>query len=168
MKPPRLKKHHFHSKLLCQKPMLRQIEWWLQNGLITESGVLPVTTLFFWKICFNFRTSSKELIWCNNDPNVRICIFCKCWSLILGCFSLWVPLKAVQRAWKFLSRKSSENLPSKNLTVFFYSWFLFLVSKVYSWRPECFILFIKVDKSCFLFIRQLLPWLHVFTICHLN
>ena len=50
-------KHHFHSKLLCQKPMLRQIEWRLQNGPITKSGVLPVTTLFFWKICFSFRTS---------------------------------------------------------------------------------------------------------------
>ena len=53
----RLKTHHFHSKLLCQKPMLRQIEWRLQNGPITKSGVLPVTTLFFWKICSSFRTS---------------------------------------------------------------------------------------------------------------
>ena len=44
-----LKTHHFHSKLLCQKPMLRQIEWRLQNGLITKSGVLPLATLFFWK-----------------------------------------------------------------------------------------------------------------------
>ena len=26
--------------------MLRQIEWRLQNGPITRSGVLPVTTLF--------------------------------------------------------------------------------------------------------------------------
>ena len=49
--------HHFHSKLLCQKPMLRQIQWRLQNGAITKSGVLPVTTLFFWKICSSFRTS---------------------------------------------------------------------------------------------------------------
>ena len=29
--------------------MLRQIEWRLQNGPITKSGVLPVTTLFFGK-----------------------------------------------------------------------------------------------------------------------
>ena len=43
LKPLRLKIHHFHSKLFCQKPMLRQIEWRLQNGPITESGVLPVT-----------------------------------------------------------------------------------------------------------------------------
>ena len=49
MKALRLKTHHCHSKLLCQKPMLRQIEWRLQNGHITESGVLPVTALFFRK-----------------------------------------------------------------------------------------------------------------------
>ena len=41
---------------------------------------------FFWKICFSFRTSWKELIWCTNDPNVHICIFCKRWSFTLGWF----------------------------------------------------------------------------------
>ena len=46
----RLKTHYFHSNLLCQKPILRQIEWQLQNEPITQSGVLPVTTLFFVKI----------------------------------------------------------------------------------------------------------------------
>ena len=81
-----MKTHHFHSKLLCHKPMLRHLEWRLQNGPITKSGVLPVTTLFFWKICSSFRTSWKELIWCSNDPNVRICIFRKRWSLVLGWF----------------------------------------------------------------------------------
>ena len=39
--------------------MLRQIEWRLQNGPILKSEVLPVTTLFFWKICSGFRTSSQ-------------------------------------------------------------------------------------------------------------
>ena len=34
----------FPFKLLCQKPMLKQIEWRLQNGPITKSGILPVTT----------------------------------------------------------------------------------------------------------------------------
>ena len=29
--------------------MLRQIEWRLQNGAFTKSGVLSVTTLFFGK-----------------------------------------------------------------------------------------------------------------------
>ena len=42
--------------------MLQQIEWQLQNGPITKSGVLPVTTLSFWKICSRFRASLKELI----------------------------------------------------------------------------------------------------------
>ena len=49
--------NHFHSKLLCQKPMFRQIEWQLQNGPITKSWVLPVTTSFLWKICSSFITS---------------------------------------------------------------------------------------------------------------
>ena len=46
----------FSFKLLCQEPMLRQIEWRLQNGTITKSVDLPVTTLFFWKIYSSFRT----------------------------------------------------------------------------------------------------------------
>ena len=42
--------------------------------------------LFFWKICFSFRISWKELIWYINDPDVHIRIFCNRRSLILGCF----------------------------------------------------------------------------------
>ena len=30
-----------------QKPMLRQIEWCVQNRPITKNGVLPVNPLFF-------------------------------------------------------------------------------------------------------------------------
>ena len=41
---------------------------------------------FFWKFCFSLRTSSKELIWCANDPNAHIRTFCKCWSFIWGYF----------------------------------------------------------------------------------
>ena len=37
----------FYLKLLCKKLMLRQIEWRLQNGPFTKSGVLLVTTLLF-------------------------------------------------------------------------------------------------------------------------
>ena len=37
--------------------MLRQIEWQLQNGPITQSEVLPVTTLFFG----NFFSSLEPL-----------------------------------------------------------------------------------------------------------
>ena len=44
------------AKLLCQKPMLRQIAWGVQNGPITKNGVLPVTKYFpFSKILFQFR-----------------------------------------------------------------------------------------------------------------
>ena len=35
----------FHTKLPFQKPMLRQIEWGVQNWPITKEGVLPVATL---------------------------------------------------------------------------------------------------------------------------
>ena len=78
--------HHFHIKLPHQKPMLRQIKWWLQNGPITKNGVLPATTLFFWKFCFSLRTPYKELICCTNNPNVHICTFSKRWSFIWRCF----------------------------------------------------------------------------------
>ena len=43
----RLKTQHFHAKMLYQKPMLRKIEYGVQNGRITNEGVLPAATLFF-------------------------------------------------------------------------------------------------------------------------
>ena len=87
--------------------MLRQIEWWPQNGPITMSGVLPVTNLFFRKICSNFRTFQKEFIWCTDNPNVYIRIFRKRWSLILGWFfpvsilktSQWYVKQILPRLW---------------------------------------------------------------------
>ena len=75
-------------------PMLRQIGWWLQNGPITKSGLLPVTTSFFGKICSSSRTSWKELIWFTNDSNITIRSFRQRWSLILGCF---FPLSILKR-----------------------------------------------------------------------
>ena len=42
--------------------------------------------LFFWKFCFSLRTSYKELICCTNNPNIRICSFCKRSTFILWCF----------------------------------------------------------------------------------
>ena len=68
LKALRLKTHHFRTKLPYQKPML------------------PVTTLFFWKLFFSLRTSYKELIWCINDPNANIRVFCKSWNFIWRCF----------------------------------------------------------------------------------
>ena len=43
------------TNLSSQKPMLRQIKWWLQHKPITKDGVFPVTTLFFLKILFQFK-----------------------------------------------------------------------------------------------------------------
>ena len=57
VEPLRLKTHHFHSKLVCQRPMLRQIKKQKKNGSITKKGFLPITALFIWKICSGFRTS---------------------------------------------------------------------------------------------------------------
>ena len=82
----KIEKHHFHTKLPYQKPMLRQIEWWVQNGPITKNGILLVTTLFFWKFDFSLWTSYKVLLWCTNHPNAHIRTFCKRWNFILRCF----------------------------------------------------------------------------------
>ena len=53
----------------CQKPMLRQIEWGVQNRPVTKNGFLPVTSIFL-KFCFNLRTSFKSWFdvptWCTN------------------------------------------------------------------------------------------------------
>ena len=47
-----------------------------------KDGNLPVTILVFWKFYLSLRTSYKELIWCTNEPNTRICTFFKRWSFI--------------------------------------------------------------------------------------
>ena len=52
LEAPKLKTHHCHTKLPYRKPMLRQIEWWVQNWPVTKYEVLPVTTLLFLKILF--------------------------------------------------------------------------------------------------------------------
>ena len=89
----KMKGHYFHTKLPCQKQMLRQTELWVQNGPITNNRVLPVTTLFFWRFSFSLRTSYKELIWCTNNSNAQIHTFCKRWSFIWQCCFLVSILK---------------------------------------------------------------------------
>ena len=76
----------FSYQILCQKLMLRQIEWEVQNGSTTKNEDLAVTTLFFRKFCFSLRTSYIELIRGTNHPNSHIHTFRKRWSFILGCF----------------------------------------------------------------------------------
>ena len=39
----KIEKAYFHTKLSCQKPMLRQIELGVRDEPITKNGVLPVT-----------------------------------------------------------------------------------------------------------------------------
>ena len=78
-----------------EKPILRQIEWGVQDRPITKNGVLPVTALFFRKFCFNLRTSYKEFIWCTNQLYTHIHTFRKRWSIIWGAFSQWVSLKDI-------------------------------------------------------------------------
>ena len=107
-----MKSQHFHTKLLCQKPILRQIEWGVQNGPIRKNGVLPVTTLFFRKFCFSLRTSYKKLIWCANHPNVHIHTFRERWSFILGCFFPVSIFKAIYESgytWRMARDKLSSN-----------------------------------------------------------
>ena len=64
---------------------------------------------YIWKICFSFRTSLKELIWCTNDLNVHIRIFRKRWSLILGCF---FPVRILK-----LTRNRKANSLLKNIFI---------------------------------------------------
>ena len=97
-----MEKASFPYKTAISEAMLRQVEWWVQNGPITKNGVLPVTTLFFWKFLFHSRNSYKELIWCTNDPNAHISTFCKRWVLFDDAFSLWVSLSLSLHPARFL------------------------------------------------------------------
>ena len=53
----KIERDHVYTKLQCKKPMLKQVEMGVQNGLILKNRVLPVTTLFFWMFCISLRTS---------------------------------------------------------------------------------------------------------------
>ena len=54
-----MKGQHFHTKLSCQKPILRQIEWGVQIGPITKNGLLSFITSSFSKFNLIARTSDK-------------------------------------------------------------------------------------------------------------
>ena len=51
----------FPYKTALSEVMLRQIEWGVQNGPITRTRVLPVTTFMFPKFCFHLGTLYIEL-----------------------------------------------------------------------------------------------------------
>ena len=54
-----MKVQNFHTKLPCQKPMLRQIEWGVQNGPITKNGLLSLAASFFWQFNLSIRISYR-------------------------------------------------------------------------------------------------------------
>ena len=69
LKPLRLKTHQFYSKLLCQKPMLRQ------NGPITKSGVLLVAAYFFLENFFQFQNLLKRVNLMYQQPKCQYSYF---------------------------------------------------------------------------------------------
>ena len=48
-----VKVHYFHSKLLCQKPMLRQIEWGVKKGPITKTAVFTAWKVSKYRVFFS-------------------------------------------------------------------------------------------------------------------
>ena len=50
-----MKAQQVHAKLACQKDMLRQIEWGVQNGPVIKNGLLPLTASLFSKFEFKNR-----------------------------------------------------------------------------------------------------------------
>ena len=76
---------HFHKKRPCQKSILGQIEWRVQHGPITKNGVLPVTTLFFWKFCFSLKSLLYRFDLSYQPPKFSYSYYNR-WSLIWGCF----------------------------------------------------------------------------------
>ena len=84
-------------KLLTLKTQ-RQTEWVKQIGPISKSGVLSVTTLYFFESFVSvWEPLHKELVWCTNYSNDHIYTRRKHWNSIWGCLFLWVSLKSFQQ-----------------------------------------------------------------------
>ena len=110
MKPLRLKAHNFHPKLLFQKPMLRQIEWRLQNGPITKGGVLPVTLYFiFLENFFQFYNILNRVSFMYQWPKCPYSYFSQALEFNFGCFFPVSILKYV-RNWNDYNLKYVKNI----------------------------------------------------------
>ena len=147
MKLLRRKTQHFHRKLPCQKLMLRQIEWGVQNGPFPKNGVLPITNLLFWKFYFSIKASYRELIWCTNYPNVHIHTVCNRRSFVWGCFfpvsilKRTLPLRIGSAAFG----QSTLSDKREHRVQVFKSFFLFLFSKTRTWsRRGLFLYFFQL------------------------
>ena len=126
-----------------QKPMLREIEWGVQNGPITKNAVLPVT-IFFWKFCFSIRTVYKDLIWGTNYPNVHIHSSRKHWNFVWGFFFtisilkiiLLLPLKTISIRmshilWEQFCCSCMYNKTSRNTSQLFKACIRYFLSNFY-------------------------------------
>ena len=87
LKVLQLKKNDFHSKVPRQKLMLRQNERRVQNGPVKSNGVLPLATLFLWKINFSIWTCWLNLPTSQISINI---LFVSAWVLFECVFSMWV------------------------------------------------------------------------------
>ena len=56
-----MKTQRFPAKPPCQKPTLKLIEWRVQNIYLAKNGVLPITSLLFLKILFQFKKLLKRV-----------------------------------------------------------------------------------------------------------
>ena len=137
-----MKTQHFHTKLLSKKPMLRQIEWVVQDGPITKNGGLPLTALFFWKFYSNLTTSYKA----TSYPNVHIYTFRKYWNFMWRCFfPVILPLDLFCFRWInfFLTLPIpciSESWIRRNINFNFYFHTPFVVpQKVFQSHRTCFV-----------------------------
>ena len=99
-----------------------------QIGPITENGVLPVDTLFFWKFSFSLRISHKDMFWCTidpnvmtNDPNVHIHTFRKGWSFIWRWF-FSVSILNIKISLSFIDKEISSTIifPLSYLSYYLY------------------------------------------------
>lgn len=133
----KLKTQHFHTKMPCQKSMLRQTEWGVQDELIAKNGDLPVTSSFFWKYGFNLRTSGKELIWCADYLNPHIHTF------RLDKIGEWVFFKysVFARYFCFAAHFPRKKILERKLGIFVYS-----VNLHHFFMSLCFI----ITYSCFI------------------
>ena len=72
--------------------MIRQIEWWLQNGPVTKTGVLPVTTSIFENFVSVYEPLIKSWFVVSKIQMAMFVLFASTGVLFDGAFSLWVSL----------------------------------------------------------------------------
>ena len=71
-----MKTQRFPAKPPCQKPTLKLIEWGVQNVYLAKNGVLPITSLLFLKILFQFKKLLKRVDLMYRLPKLHKLIWC--------------------------------------------------------------------------------------------